>query len=78
MIEIINQFKEKILNKIRNYYHDFLSEENKIMSDLQKNYIINEFNPLFDDLLNTIILNMFGKRMVLMKIFLKFILFILN
>ena len=78
LIEIINQFKEKLLNKIGNYYHDFISEENKIMSDLQKNYIKNEIIPLFDDLLNTIILNMFGKRMVLMKIFLKFILFILN
>ena len=52
LIEIINQFKEKILNKIGNYYHDFISEENKIMSDLQKNYIKNEIIPLFDDLLN--------------------------
>ena len=52
LIEIINQFKEKILNKIGKYYHDFISEENKIMSDLQKNYIKNEIIPLFDDLLN--------------------------
>ena len=52
LIEIINQFKEKILNKIGKYYHDFISEDNKIMSDLQKNYIKNEIIPLFDDLLN--------------------------